>query len=503
MTTTLSLDTPVRGDPDITPSQVFDAIATVHHAYPQTLVLDILSRLLSYQQAAGLRGSLMAAQMLLETGNFTFTGDVRPEQYNFGGIGATGGGARGHSFASWQEGVDAFVVHLLAYVYGPQERWPSPDRLPDPSLDPRYRNVLQAGLGGSIQRVSDYGNGRWAVDPNYNVKIRDIANRLLSIERKPMPRVFLLAGHHNTSGGNPVEHSIVGELTEEISIQLWRMGIQAEIGTPDGPDDDTIPGDGDFPGTLYEAARQAVSANPPDIFLEVHTEGAGGRRGCFGIYPDWGNDVDVDARDILIPLMVKYVSAATGLPVRGNGVMSEKQTYVGSQGSRLGVFRATEEIRRRTTRLIFEYGAHDSPDIEIIRGKYFNELAGRATASAIAKFLGWNDQMEDPTRTSYFFPNTGKSLERGFKSRFEQFPYHVALAHFGYPESDEFEFSYYDPSRGGVRTGVAQVFERCVWFYDPSIPADNTFHIECLPHPINVVARSQAHRLGVVRQGAA
>lgn len=54
-------------------------------------------------------------QMLLETGNMTFTGDVSPTQNNFAGLGATGKKAPGESFPDVPTGVKAHLQHLLMY----------------------------------------------------------------------------------------------------------------------------------------------------------------------------------------------------------------------------------------------------------------------------------------------------------------------------------------------------------------------------------------------------
>lgn len=54
-------------------------------------------------------------QMLLETGNLTFTGDVSPSQNNFAGLGATGKKAPGESFPDVTTGVKAHLQHLLMY----------------------------------------------------------------------------------------------------------------------------------------------------------------------------------------------------------------------------------------------------------------------------------------------------------------------------------------------------------------------------------------------------
>ena len=55
-------------------------------------------------------------QMLVETATLKYTGDVKPSQNNFAGLGATGRGARGESFDSVSSGVRAHLEHVLMYT---------------------------------------------------------------------------------------------------------------------------------------------------------------------------------------------------------------------------------------------------------------------------------------------------------------------------------------------------------------------------------------------------
>lgn len=70
----------------------------------------------------GLRWDYAFYQMMLETGSLSYTrngtkpGDVKPRQNNFAGLGATGKGAPGESFASIEDGVKAHLQHLLMYT---------------------------------------------------------------------------------------------------------------------------------------------------------------------------------------------------------------------------------------------------------------------------------------------------------------------------------------------------------------------------------------------------
>lgn len=81
-------------------------------------------------------------QMLVETGNLNFTGDVKPEQNNFAGLGATGGGARGERFNSISDGVRAHLEHVLMY---------SGDKIAEPVAE-RTRKVQEWGILTSWQR---------------------------------------------------------------------------------------------------------------------------------------------------------------------------------------------------------------------------------------------------------------------------------------------------------------------------------------------------------------
>ena len=63
----------------------------------------------------GIRDEIVFAQMMLETGYLSFTGDVSVEQCNFGGMGATGG-VSGSSYLSVADGIKAQVQHLRMYA---------------------------------------------------------------------------------------------------------------------------------------------------------------------------------------------------------------------------------------------------------------------------------------------------------------------------------------------------------------------------------------------------
>ena len=70
-----------------------------------------------YDEAAaeGVKPEVVFAQAMLETGYLQYGGDVKIEQFNFAGLGATGG-VPGNSFPDVATGIRAQVQHLKAYA---------------------------------------------------------------------------------------------------------------------------------------------------------------------------------------------------------------------------------------------------------------------------------------------------------------------------------------------------------------------------------------------------
>jgi len=105
------------------------------------------------------------SQMCLETGFLRFGGDVKPDQYNFAGMGAVGGGDPGLAFPDPRTGVRAQIQHLKAYG--------SEEPLNMALVNPRFRFVRR-GCAPTIEGLA----GTWAADRQYAVKINTILQRL-------------------------------------------------------------------------------------------------------------------------------------------------------------------------------------------------------------------------------------------------------------------------------------------------------------------------------------
>ena len=118
--------------------------------------LDLPGLYLEEGKIEGVRGDAAFCMACKETGFFRYGGDVKPEQNNFCGLGATGGGVAGASFATKRLGVRANIQHLKAYG--------STKALVNECIDPRFKYVTR----GKALTFEDLA-GKWAV-PGYSTK---------------------------------------------------------------------------------------------------------------------------------------------------------------------------------------------------------------------------------------------------------------------------------------------------------------------------------------------
>ena len=119
-----------------------------------------------------IKPEVVFAQAMLETGWLQFGGDVKIEQFNFAGLGATGGGVHGNSFKDIATGIRAQVQHLKAYC--------SRDALKQDCVDERFQFVNRYSapfvewLG---QKENPAGLG-WATGAGYGSRILAIIDSL-------------------------------------------------------------------------------------------------------------------------------------------------------------------------------------------------------------------------------------------------------------------------------------------------------------------------------------
>lgn len=195
-------------------------------------------------------------------------------------------------------------------------------------------------------------------------------------------KIALAAGHRNaTGGGAPGEAALTGQLTPVVAEELRARGADVRVLTPND-------GAGWSAGDLSQVAAQIVamarSGWTADLFIELHFEAGGAEDGCFVIYPDWPavGDTDTDVRDTIGPAIARHIASNTGLDVRGGGIMSERQTYVGATQGRLGIFAATALLKATLSRCIIEV-AQIVADAPIIRHPEFCAQVADGIADAL------------------------------------------------------------------------------------------------------------------------
>ena len=119
----------------------------------------------------GVRAEVAFAQSMLETGFLKFGGDVKIDQYNFAGLGATGG-VPGNSFPDVRTGIRAHIQHLKCYA--------STEPLNNPCVDSRWGEWLRGkAIYVEWLAIANNPNGTgWASDPNYASKICNLMDKI-------------------------------------------------------------------------------------------------------------------------------------------------------------------------------------------------------------------------------------------------------------------------------------------------------------------------------------
>ena len=107
--------------------------------------------ILEEANAESVRGEVVYEQAMLETGWLQYGGDSGASQFNFAGIGTTGGGVAGVSYPDVRTGIRAQVQHLKAYA--------CEEALNQDCVDTRF-------------------DGGWAAGSDYGEKLRKLLAQL-------------------------------------------------------------------------------------------------------------------------------------------------------------------------------------------------------------------------------------------------------------------------------------------------------------------------------------
>lgn len=137
---------------------------------------DFCSIIMEEANAEDIRAEVVFTQSMLETGWLQYNGDSSAEQFNFAGLGTTGGGVKGIYFPDVRTGIRAQVQHLKAYACS--------DALNLDCVDERF-DLVSRETAPYVEwlgiQENPYGAG-WAAGEDYGYKIRRILAELKGTE---------------------------------------------------------------------------------------------------------------------------------------------------------------------------------------------------------------------------------------------------------------------------------------------------------------------------------
>lgn len=164
---------PIMGESSVTVQEMVDYFNSSGEEYPAEelsaggadSIETFCQMYYDEAEAEGVRAEVAFAQTMKETGFLQYGGDASIEQFNFAGLGTTGGGVPGNSYPDVRTGIRAQIQHLKAYA--------TTDSLEQKCVDERYEYVKKGSapyvewLG---QQENPDGTG-WATADNYGYDI--------------------------------------------------------------------------------------------------------------------------------------------------------------------------------------------------------------------------------------------------------------------------------------------------------------------------------------------
>ena len=173
----------IEGTTSVSVKQMTDYFRQSKYSYPTDIMKKGGASTLEefcqiyYEEAEkeGIKAEVAFAQAMKETGWLQFKGDVKAEQYNFAGMGATGNGVTGESFKDVREGVRAQIQHLKAYG--------STKDLNQTCVDNRFKYV-ERGCSIYVEWLGILNNPEnkgWAAADGYGVDIVKMIQKMKSL----------------------------------------------------------------------------------------------------------------------------------------------------------------------------------------------------------------------------------------------------------------------------------------------------------------------------------
>lgn len=185
----------------------------------------VATEYMRHGEELGLRWDYAFFQMFLETGALRYTGDVKPQQNNFAGLGATGKGARGESFPDVSTGVRAHLEHLVMY---------SGERVDNPVAQ-RTKNIQEWGVLTSwhktIKGPMTYSQlaKQWAPGSrNYGSDIAAISGRFMQgacNDADPNPELVAEARKGRTTKGTELATAAPSKSAPSKGDELARKAL--------------------------------------------------------------------------------------------------------------------------------------------------------------------------------------------------------------------------------------------------------------------------------------
>lgn len=173
---------PIMGDSAVTVQEMVDYFQNSGEIYPVEELseggADSIEAFcqMYYEEATaeGVRPEVAFAQTMKETGFLQYGGDAFIEQFNFAGLGTTGGGVPGNSYPDVRTGIRAQIQHLKAYA--------TEDALEQECVDDRYEYVKK-GSAPYVEWLGQQENPEgvgWATGENYGYDIVDMIEQMKS-----------------------------------------------------------------------------------------------------------------------------------------------------------------------------------------------------------------------------------------------------------------------------------------------------------------------------------
>lgn len=169
----------IMGETTVTLEQMTALYEENGGKYPSSLkeggaetIDDFCSIILEEAEDEDIRAEVVYVQAMLETGWLQFGGDAVEGQYNFSGLGTTGGGVQGNSYPDVRTGIRAQVQHLKAYA--------STEELTQNCVDSRF-DMVKRGSAPYVEWLGIQENpngGGWAAGAGYGEKLRKLLTDL-------------------------------------------------------------------------------------------------------------------------------------------------------------------------------------------------------------------------------------------------------------------------------------------------------------------------------------